>query len=187
MGRRGVLLVALLGMAGTVGACGDTRNDAFHAPPQFVTELRLEEDGTLLRPIRLEYRADTLYVSYRGVSRIDRFDAGLQPLGGIHLGKGHGIHASDFAVTDTGVAVCDHSLGSILLVDRQGDYVGSFGLLPDGETRLSPLAMDAFRGVAYVADVAQRRILAVSLTDSEVTDRGELILSIPKPVPEGSR
>jgi sugar lactone lactonase YvrE len=87
---------------------------------------------------------------------------------------------SAFAVNDSQMVVCDHTRGAVVVYDREGAPVTSFGLLPDAQTRLSPLALAHFRGVAYVADMSLGQVLAISTASSTpTTEQGELILQIP--------
>jgi sugar lactone lactonase YvrE len=108
------------------------------------------------------------------------YDLSLVPLTSITLRGPTPVQPSAFAVTDAAIYVCDHAKGVIVAYDRSGAYVDSYGTLPNGETRLSPLTLTHFGGVIYVADIALRRILAISVADAPgITERGELILTIP--------
>jgi len=67
-----------------------------------------------------------------------------------------------------------------VIYDRGGKLRSSFGFLPDQVTRISPLAIDFYGGVLYAADIALRKVLAISMADAPgITEPGELILSIP--------
>ncbi len=109
------------------------------------------------------------------------FDLSLTRLGSVSLTGPEPVQPSAFAVTDSAIYVSDHGKGVVLAYDRAGGFLDSYGMLPDGETRLSPLALTHFGGVLYVADMTLRRVLAVSVADAPgITERGELILSIPE-------
>ena len=169
-----MLLVALL-----AGAC-ERAGDPYAALPQLQGSFHLTADGDTLEPLRLQIHRDSLWVSYRGLPRLDVYDLSLTRLASVPLTDPEPVLPSAFAVTDSAIYVCDHAKGMIVVYDREGKYIDSFGTLPDGETRLSPLALTHFGGVLYVADISLRQILALSVTDAPgLTERGELIVTIP--------
>lgn len=162
-----------------VGAC-DRANESYAARPQLEGSVHLTAESDTLQPLRLQIHRDSLWVSYRGLPRLDVYDLSLVRLASIALTDPEPVQPSAFAVTDSAIYVCDHAKGTIVAYDRSGSYLASFGTLPDGETRLSPLALTHFGGVLYVADMALRQILAVSVADAPgITERGELILTVP--------
>jgi hypothetical protein len=174
---RGAFITLILGTLLLTG-CGT--DDPYLAPPVFQRAVSFTETGGHLQPARLEVKGDTLFVAYNGVSRLDYFDLDLERLGTIELEAPSRIVPTGFAVTDTSVVVVDHALGVMAFFDRNGRYLDSFSTLPDGETKLAPLGLTAFSGTAYVADVVQKRVLAISINEApNITERGELILSIP--------
>jgi hypothetical protein len=123
---------------------------------------------------------DTLFVSYMGIPRLDMYTLDLKRVGHIDLTRPEPVMPSAFAVNDSQIVVCDHGKGALVIFDRLGNYIDSFGLLPDQKTRLMPLALAMYQNIAYVADMALKRILAVSLAENpNVASRGELILQIP--------
>jgi hypothetical protein len=171
------MLIALLS-----AQCGSpVEQDAGYASlPKFEHEFIVTDGADTLSPVRLQFRFDTLYVSYNGVARIDMFSPSLERIGSIPLTDPEPLHPTAFAVTDSQIILCDHSKGAVVICDREGKFVNSFGLLPDQETRLSPLAITYHGGVAYFTDIALRRVLAISMVDAgEITEPGELILQIP--------
>ncbi len=185
LGRRGRLCgfpAAVILVASLVGACerAADSDDSYAARPQLRDSVHLTAAGDTLQPLRLQVHRDSLWVSYRGVPRLDVYDLSLTRLASVPLTDPEPVQPSAFAVTDSAIYVCDHSNGMIVAYDRSGTYLDSFGTLPDGETRLSPLALTHFGGVLYVADIALRQILAVSVADAPgITETGELILTIP--------
>jgi hypothetical protein len=107
------------------------------------------------------------------------FDTDLNFLSSISLEHPESVIPTAFVVTETSLIVTDHARQLIVAYDRSGNLIHSFGTMPDGQP-LSPFAVTAHGGVAYVGDMNSGRVLAVSLTDTEgVTEFGELILTIP--------
>jgi hypothetical protein len=130
--------------------------------------------------MRLQVVGDTLFVAYKGVSRLDKYTLDLRRVGRIDLNEPERITPSAFAVNDSQIVMADHSRGAVAIYDRRGRFVNSFGMLPDERTPLLPLALSWFDGVAYVADMALKQVLAIStVADNEVTSQGELILHVP--------
>ncbi len=154
--------------------------DPFVTPPALERSHSIVADGDTLQPLRVQVHRDTLWVSYRGVSRLDAYDLDLVRLGSVSLTDPEPVQPSAFAVTDSALFVTDHAKGMVVMYDRAGRYLESFGKFPDGETPLLPLSAVHFGGVLYVADVSMHRVLAVSVTDAAgITELGELILTIP--------
>lgn len=171
-------LILCLGLA-----CGQTDKSpatAFRSSPQLKSTHVLTDGADTLAPVRLQMIGDTLAVSYNGVPRIDLYDAEMVRVGSIDLVDPVKVHPTAFYIDDSLLVVADHARHVIVIYDREGKLLESFGTLPDGKTPLAPLAMTVYGGIAYVADMAQKAVLAVSLVDAgELTERGELILTIP--------
>jgi sugar lactone lactonase YvrE len=162
----------------TTAGCDGEQPRASH--PVLVKSVALTDGATALQPVRLQIWGDTLFVAYQGVPRLDAFTLELERLGSIDLTDPESVTPSAFAVSESQIVVCDHARGAIVLYDRKGRFIDSFGQLPDEETRLTPLAMARFDNVVYVVDMALKRVLAVSVEgDSSVVDRGELIMQVP--------
>lgn len=164
-------------------ACSQTDKDtvtAFKSSPQLQSTHVLTDGADTLAPVRLQMLGDTLAVSYNGVPRIDLYDTNLVRVGTIDLIEPVKVHPTAFYIDDSLLVVADHARHVIVIYDRNGNLQQSFGTLPDGKTPLAPLAMTVYGGIAYVADISQKAVLAVSLVDAgELTERGELILTIP--------
>jgi len=158
---------------------GCSQDDYLRAP-EFDRLVQLDETHPGLEPARLQILGDSLFVSFNGLPRLEVFDLDLNRLGGIDLVAPEPILPTSFAVTDSQILVTDHGKGIVARFDRQGQYLDSFGMLPDGVTRLSPISITCFGGVAYVADMGLRRVLAISLNDiKDITEAGEMVLTIP--------
>jgi sugar lactone lactonase YvrE len=171
----GCLLACVLAL---VAGCGG--GDLHQASPRLVRSYVLTEGDAVLQPLRLQVVGDTLFVSCRGLPRLDLYTLDLERIGSVDLTRPEPVTPSAFAVSDSQIVVCDHTKGAIVIYDRRGHFVDSFGLLPDDKTRLAPLAMARFKDVVYVADMGLKQVLAVSVAGgSGVVDRGELILQVP--------
>ncbi len=158
----------------------DGREESYASLPVLERLVQMDEGTPGHPPARLQVRGDTLFVSYNGLPRIDLFDLDVNPLGTIHLTAPEPILPTSFAVTDSQVLVADHGRGVIARFARDGSYLESHDTLPDGTTRLSPIAVTSYDGMAYVADMKIRRVLAIALnTQPGVTETGELILTVP--------
>lgn len=173
------ILIPFVLVVGTlVSGCGE--KGPFEAMPVFERAFMATDDNGHLQPARLRIRGDSLFVAYNGLPRLDMYDLDLNLLKSFDLQAPDQILPTDFAVTDTSFVVCDHAKGMVAVFDRTGRYIDSFSTLPNGSAHLSPMSLTAYRGVAYAADVGQKRVLAISLNDAgSVTERGELILAIP--------
>jgi sugar lactone lactonase YvrE len=169
------LVCLLLAVSALAGGCGGD-----NTTPRLVKSFVLSDGKAILQPIRLQVVGDTLFVASRGFPWLDLYDFDLKHIGRIDLSRPETVTPSAFAVSDSQIVVCDHTKGVIVLYGRDGRFIDSFGLLPDNTTRLSPLAMAWFENVVYVADMALKQVLAVSVTgQTDVTERGELILQVP--------
>ncbi len=154
--------------------------DDYSRAPEFERLVQLDENHPGLEPARLQILGDSLFVSFNGLPRLEIFDLDLNLLGGIDLVAPEPILPTSFAVTDSQIIVTDHGKGIVARFDRQGRYLDSFGTLPDGVTRLGPIAVTCFAGMAYVADMNQKRVLAISLNDiTGIIETGEMVLTIP--------
>lgn len=135
--------------------------------------------GNSMKPVRLQWFEDTLFVSYNGVARIDKYTTDLKLVGSIELIDPEPVRPTSFVLIDSLLVVADHARHLVVIYDRNGNFRESFGTTPDGRP-LSPFSLDAYGGVAYIGDLNLGRVLAVSLVDAgEITERGELILTIP--------
>lgn len=164
-------------------ACGDQAADEtipFKRLPRLIGEHDITHGGVGISPARLQLVGDTLFVASSKLPRLDKYDSDLNMVGSIALTDPEPVYPTAFRVTDSTIIVADHARGLVVLYDREGKVVTSFGTLPDGSTALSPFALDYYGGVAYIGDAGLRRVLAVSVVDAEgVTAVGELILTIP--------
>jgi len=152
----------------------------FQALPVPVGRRVLTQDDDSLRPVRLRMYRDTLFVSYRGLPRIDMYDSNLVKLASIELTQPDSVYPTNFQITDSLLVVVDHAQHVMVVYDRSGDLITSFGTLPDGVTPLSPFSVYCYGGVAYVGDATLQKVMAVSITNAgDVTEMGELILTIP--------
>jgi sugar lactone lactonase YvrE len=132
-----------------------------------------------LQPVRLQFFHDTLYVSYNARARIDLYSPELELIATVPLDDPEPVYPTSFVVTDSELIVADHARRLVVTYDRSGTVTGSYGTLPEGR-QLTPFAVTAYGGVAYLSDLGLHRILAVSLVDAaEITEKGELILTIP--------
>jgi sugar lactone lactonase YvrE len=163
-------------------SCAD-RQDIGHEysdAPRLVSVFRTEGSSEELQPVRLQLVGDTLYVSYSNIPRLDLYDLTPSFVRSIDLTDPEQVFPTSFYVTDSAIAVCDHSKGAVVLYDRSGELVMSYGTLPDMSTRLAPFSLTYYAGTFYVGDIALQRVLAISAKDTPgITERGELILSIP--------
>ena len=177
--RRAALTRMVVGgvLAFLASGCAE---DDYSRAPEFERLVQLDENHPGLEPARLQILGDSLYVSFNGLPRLEVYDLDLNPLGGIDLVAPEPILPTSFAVTDSQIIVTDHGKGIVARFDRQGRYLDSFGTLPDGATRLAPIAVTCFAGMAYVADMNQKKVLAISLNDIPgIIEKGEMVLTIP--------
>jgi hypothetical protein len=152
----------------------------YSSPPQFIESIVLEDDGDTLQPVSFQLFKDTIYVNFYKQAKIDLYDLELKKIKTIDLIDPEPVYPTSIAVQDSALYVSDHSKRMIIIYDRNGKYVNSFGILPDGISQLSPFDIEYFGGVLYVTDIVLRKILAVSMVTYEnVTEIGELILTIP--------
>lgn len=152
----------------------------FQAVPMFAGKHVLTMDDDTLRPVRLRLFRDTLFVSYRGLPRIDMYDTNFVRLASIDLTQPDSVYPTSFHLTDSLLIVVDHAQHVVVIYDRSGNLITSFGTLPDGVTPLSPFSVFCYGGVAYIGDATLQKVMAVSITNAgEVTEMGELILTIP--------
>jgi hypothetical protein len=180
-----VRLVLLAGLVLALAGCSSQpAPDAYGSAPVALGEVSPEHGGVALSPVRLTVDADTLWVCYRSMPMIEAWALdsgdGIERARSVSLQEPEPVIPTSLVVTDTSFVVTDHARGMVLEVGRGGGIVHSFGTLPDGATKLSPLSVAEHQGVLYVADISVRRVLAIGLGRSEGTrDAGELILTIP--------
>ena len=157
-----------------------TPEELYSSAPQWSHELVLTDGADTLSPVRIHIDAESLFVSYRDLHRLDVFTLSGELIRQINLVRPEVVYPSSFVVLDSELVVVDHARKMIVMYDRGGAYINSFGLLPDHETSLSPFAVTEYGGVLYVTDLSLRKVLAISNTDAEgITERGEMILSFP--------
>lgn len=157
-----------------------TTTDSHHTTPVYESAIVITDNADTLQPVRLQWYFDTLFVSYNGRSQIDLFSSDLQKLRSIIIAQPMNVTPTSFVVAESIIVIADHSSSNILVYDRDGKFLDSYGTLPDKETKLQPFDLTFFGGVLYVADIGQRQIMAISMTDAgDVTEKGELILSFP--------
>lgn len=176
------LIIAVNLVLLALSGCGeDSAENAYRISPSQTGDVVLTANGHVVEPLRMELMGDTLYVVARGFDRVLLYSADtFENLGDIVLRTTPTISPSALAVTKDAIAVGDHARGIVALFDHSGEFQEAFGLMPDGETELSPMSMTEFGGVLYIADVSSKRVLAVSIVNAEgLTEPGELILSIP--------
>lgn len=172
-----ILLLLVFCVASLMSGCGEGEYENI---PVFDRLVKLDAEHPGLEPSRLQVVGDSLFVSFNGLPRLEVFDLDLERLGSIELKAPETILPTSFAVTDTQIVVTDHGKGLVARFDREGRYLDSFGTLPDGQTRLAPIAVTCFKGMAYVADMKLMRVLAISMNDiPEITEAGEMVLTIP--------
>jgi len=175
------ILILIFALA-LINGCGrtDEKMEAYKKSPSFIASKVITENGDTLMPARLQVYRDTLFVSYLGQHRIDIFTGDFEKNGSILLVDPEPVFPTYFAITDSLVIVSDHAKKAVVIYDRKGKFVDSFGFLPDGSTPLSPFDLTYYGGVLYLSDIGLSKVLAISLTDAEnITETGELILQIP--------
>lgn len=174
------LIIILLFLIGCGNQTEPENIPRFNRLPEFVSDHQIKLGSEILKPVRMQYLKDTIYISYVKKPRIDVFDYNLELLKTINLTKPTPIFPTAFNVTDSFIYVTDHAKHVIVTYDRLGNYISSFGTLPDGITELAPFGLFYYGGVLYVSDSKQKRVMAISVVDAEgITEKGELILSIP--------
>lgn len=174
-----MIVVAIILSALLVG-CGGDNEDDYSSLPLFERTVTITVESDTLQPARLKLFKDTLYISYVRDSRIDLFTPNFERIGTIDLVDPEPVFPTAFDITDSSIFVVDHAKHIIAVYNRDGSFLDSFGTLPDGKTALSPFALTYFGGVLYVSDIHFGKVLAVSMVDaSGITEKGELILSIP--------
>ena len=156
------------------GCESEQPQDTYAIRPRLLRSVELHDGPNILQPMRLQVVGDSVFVVYKGIPRIDIYDLELERVGSIPLIHPEPVTPSAFAVNDSQMVVADHTRGAIIVYDRAGGFIESFGMLPDSRTRLSPLALTHFQGVAYVADMSLKRVLAISTAStSETAEQGE--------------
>jgi hypothetical protein len=181
MVRGSLVPASLLCLLAVAAGCGtEQAHDTYTESPRLLRSVELRDGANLLQPLRLQVVGDSVFVVYKGIARIDVYNLEFERVGSLPLVLPEPVMPSAFAVNDSQMVVCDHTRGAVVVYDRGGNHIDSFGLLPDAQTRLSPLALAHFQGVAYVADMSQKQVLAISTAStSATTEQGELILRVP--------
>lgn len=165
----------------TVIACENNTRPTYNTPPIFVREMGGSYFDSLgIKPVRIVFYKDTLFISYTSESRIDLFTINFEYIKTINLIDPEPVFPTNFVVSDSLIIVADHAKGALVIYDKDGSFNNSFGLLPDQETRLSPFGLAFYGGVIYTGDAALRKIMAISFADAPgITEKGELILTFP--------
>jgi len=183
--RRHIAVLCCAGLALAIVACGrPAAVDPFRLAPVPIASVKPMHGGSSLAPIRLTVHADTLWVCYKSLPLIEAWALdhpdSIRRVASVGLTDPVSVVPSSLVVGDSSFVVTDHGRGAVVEFGRDGRVRQSFDSLPDGQTGLSPLAVDEFQGVLYVADIAVRRILAIALREGRgVRESGELILTIP--------
>jgi len=162
-------------------ACENNNQPAYDTPPVFIKEAGGNYFDSLgFKPVRICLFDDTLFLSYTSESKIDLFTINFEYIKTIDLIDPEPVFPTNFVVDDSLIIVADHTKGALVIYDRNGNFLDSFGLLPDLKTRMSPFGLAFHRGVIYSGDAALRQIMVISYSDAPgVTEKGELILSFP--------
>lgn len=163
-------------------ACENNNLPTYNTPPIFEKEMGESYFDSLgLKPVRIIYYKDTLFLSYTSESRIDLFTINFEYIKTIELTDPEPVFPTNFVIADSLIVVADHTKGALIVYDRGGNFLESFGLLPDQQTRLSPFGLAFYGGVIYSGDAALRQIMAISYADAPgITEKGELILTFPQ-------
>ncbi len=174
-----MIFVATLALLIACGVRPDTDQE-YSAAPKLISVYHTEGSAEELHPVRLQLVDDTLYVSYSNLPRLDLYNLTPEFVRSIALTEPEPVFPTSFFVTDSTIIVCDHSQGAVVLYDRAGEFITSYGTLPDTSKKLAPFSLTYYAGVLYVGDIALKKVLAISATDAPgITEPGELILSIP--------
>jgi len=176
------LSIFLLIAAVLWSGCGsrDSLVPEYDAPPKLITSHEIKRGSETLKPFRLQFFRDTLWVSYSQKAHIDLFDPHFQKIGSISLKAPAPIAPTDFFVAESTRFVTEHFKSFVGAFDRSGNLGHSFTRMPGDTINLAPVVIIYYGGVAYVADVLQKAVLAVSMVTAEgITEPGELITGIP--------
>ncbi len=160
-------------------SCGeDQKIDWYSQAPSF-SKTKLFENGD--QPNRIRNFRDTLFVSFLNKPEIEMYDLNLNFLSSIPLTDLDTVIPTSFHITDSSMLVTENRKNRVILYSRDGKVISSFGSMPDNFIKLFPFDIIVYRGVAYITDILQKSVLAVSLTTTkDITEFGELILTIPK-------
>ncbi len=166
-----------------LNSCENEKNNPasyYSELPQLIDSRQIISASDTLEPVRIQLINDSLFISYINKPYIDVYNTDFHKLSTIHLNYPEEVYPTSFHVSDSNIFVVDHSKGAIVIYSRLGKYIKSFGVHPDGKTRLSPFALIYYGGVLYVTDIKQKAVLAISVVDAEgITETGELIQTIP--------
>ncbi len=147
---RSMFLGLLLGLLAITGCSSEpvVENDPFHQVPNLIGKWAPSEAG--LKPVRLQFFQDTLFVSYNGMARIDKYtsesdsSSALTYGGSIPLIDPEPVAPTSFVLIDSLLVVVNHARHLVVIYDRAGGFRQSFGTTPDGR----PLASNAVRFTA---------------------------------------
>lgn len=178
-----ILTICIYGLLFYLNSCENNKNDLrsyYTESPKLIESKIIISGSDTLRPVRLQLIKDSLYISYDKRPFIDIYNLKFEKISTIHLVSPEEVYPTSFYVSDSNIFVADHSKGALVIYSRAGKFIQSFGLHPDGNTRLSPYALMHYGGVLYVSDINQKAVLAISTVNVEnLTEIGELILTIP--------
>ncbi len=160
-------------------SCGKKQKVDYYSKVPTLVNTKLFENGD--QPNRIRNFRDTLYISYLNKPAIDIYDLNLNFISSIPLTHLDSVYPTSFYVEDSFIVVTEYNKNRVILYTRDGKVINSFDTMPDNVTKLFPYDVTVNRGVAYITDIRQRSVLAVSLVNAEnITELGELILTIPK-------
>jgi len=178
--KRIILLLLGLALLLALVGCENDVTPGYKTPPAFVKEIMAPFDSLSLNPVRVRLYDDTVFLTYTRESRIDIFTIDFEYIKSINLTDPEPVFPTNFVIDDSLIIVADHTKGALVVYDRDGNFLDSFGLLPDQKTRMSPFGLTFFRGVIYSGDVGLKQIMVISYSDAPgVTEIGELLFSFP--------
>lgn len=159
-------------------SCGEKQKIDHYSKEPTLVKTKLFENGD--QPARIRNYHDTLYISFLNKPAIDIYDLELNFISSIPLTHLDSVYPTSFYVADSSIIVTEHTKNRVILYSIDGQVISSFGSMPDNFLKLFPFDVTVFRGVAYITDIMQKSVLAISLVNAEdITEMGELILSIP--------
>ncbi len=161
-------------------AAAVTEPTLFEQPPVFIGLHSIAEAGEL-RPFALALNEGKLLVSYLGTDRIDEFSGKLELLRTLHLLPDEQASITGLAAEGDRIYATDFKSGDLLVADyKTGKLVQSYGLLPDGKSRMKAIGVTYYKNNLYVSDVASQKMLAIgATTEKDARDEGELIVGFP--------
>jgi len=176
-----IMLVIIGGLYAVVRSPDDIESVDPNQPPRFLRDAAVVHGNDTLAPFGLARCADTIWAVFEGDSRVAALDSELRVVKWVSLER-----AAPTRPMPTGWAVdslhfyrADHVGRAVEVFDRAGHLIERWDRRPDGHPLL-PFALDLFAGNLYVGDIESGRVLAISMrNDTPITERGELILTIP--------